>query len=142
MDEVLLRAPERTRFPTVNVVLFAMTAMTTLVCGYVLTEASGNAGPASGGWVWQVIVSGLPFAASLLGILFAHEMGHYTLARHYRVDTTLPFFIPVPFGVGTLGAVIRMRSRMPSRRAVLDIGAAGPIAGFVIAVPLLLWGYA
>jgi membrane-associated protease RseP (regulator of RpoE activity) len=86
--------------------------------------------------------AGLPFAAALVGILFTHEMGHYVMARRHRVDATLPFFIPAPFGVGTLGAVIRIRSLMPSRKAVLDIGVAGPLAGFVVAVPLLVWGYA
>jgi membrane-associated protease RseP (regulator of RpoE activity) len=69
-------------------------------------------------------------------------MGHYVLARRHRVDATLPFFIPFPFGASTLGAVIRIRSPMPSRRATLEIGAAGPIAGFAVALPLLLWGFA
>jgi membrane-associated protease RseP (regulator of RpoE activity) len=90
----------------------------------------------------DLLLAGVPFALSLVGILFTHEMGHYVLARRWRVDTTLPYFIPVPFGVGTLGAVIRMRSALPSRRATLDIGAAGPLAGFAVAVPLLLWGLA
>src|SRR6266542_4411698 len=70
-------------------------------------------------------------------------MGHYLLARAYRVDSTLPFFIPVPVGpIGTFGAVIRIRSALPSRRATLDIGAAGPFAGFLVALPLLAWGIA
>jgi membrane-associated protease RseP (regulator of RpoE activity) len=89
-----------------------------------------------------VLRGGLPFAASLVSILFAHEMGHYLVARRHGVVATLPYFIPVPFGAGTLGAVIRMRSAIPSRRAALDIAAAGPIAGFVLAVPLLVWGLA
>jgi len=89
------------------------------------------------------LYSGLPFATSIIGILFCHEMGHYLLARAWRVDSTLPFFIPVPVGpVGTFGAVIRIRSALPSRRATLDIGAAGPFAGFVVALPLLAWGLA
>jgi membrane-associated protease RseP (regulator of RpoE activity) len=67
-------------------------------------------------------------------------MGHYLLARRYGVRATLPYFIPVPFGAGTLGAVIRMRSPIPSRRATLDIGAAGPLAGLAVAIPLLLLG--
>jgi membrane-associated protease RseP (regulator of RpoE activity) len=69
-------------------------------------------------------------------------MGHYLMARAYDVDSTLPFFIPVPFGVGTFGAVIRIRSAMPSRQAVFDIGAAGPFAGFAVALPLYVWGLA
>jgi membrane-associated protease RseP (regulator of RpoE activity) len=89
-----------------------------------------------------VVEGGLPFAASLVAILFCHEMGHYLVARRHGVYATLPYFIPVPFGAGTLGAVIRMRSAIPSRRAALDIAAAGPFAGFVVAVPLLVWGLA
>jgi membrane-associated protease RseP (regulator of RpoE activity) len=69
-------------------------------------------------------------------------MGHYLMARAYGVDSTLPFFIPVPFGVGTFGAVIKIRSAMPSRQAVFDIGAAGPFAGFAVALPLYVWGLA
>jgi len=143
MDDVLVRAPVRARFPTVNVALFLATIVTTVMSGYAMALGAGHV---SGGSLREVVTSGLPFAASLLGILFAHEMGHYLVARWYHVDATLPFFIPfIPWGlggIGTLGAVIRIRSRFPSRRAVLDIGAAGPIAGFVVAVPLLLWGYA
>ncbi len=148
MDDVFVRAPARTgtRFPTVNVALFAATAATTLLSGWVMAGAPGAGDLLARETLLAIATTGLPFAAALLGILFAHEMGHYVLARRYRVDVTLPFFIPfLPWGfggIGTLGAVIRIRSRMPSRRAVLDIGAAGPIAGFVVALPLLLWGYA
>jgi membrane-associated protease RseP (regulator of RpoE activity) len=87
-------------------------------------------------------LAGLPYASAILAILAAHEMGHYLLARAWRVDTTLPYFVPGPplAGVGTFGAVIRIRSPLPSRRAVLDIGAAGPLAGAAVAVPLLAWG--
>src|SRR5512140_1885970 len=141
MDDVLVRAPARVRFPTVNVVLFLATVVTTVASGYAM---AGD--PARGVSLLEVVRQGLPFAASLMGILFTHEMGHYLMARRYGMDTTLPFFIPfAPWslgGIGTLGAVIRIRSRMPSRRAVLDIGAAGPIAGFLVALPLLVWGYA
>jgi membrane-associated protease RseP (regulator of RpoE activity) len=147
MDDVYVRAPTRTRFPTVHVLLFLATLGTTLWVGAQLAVV--QTGVALGAPVAEGIRfalaaarAGLPFAGALVGILLSHEMGHYFLARRYRVDATLPFFIPVPFGVGTLGAVIRIRSLMPSRRAVLDIGIAGPIAGFLVAVPLLLWGYA
>ncbi len=144
MEDVLGRAPARAhpRFPTVNVLLFLATVGTTLVSGWSMVGPHVT-GLAPGEALLTIARAGLPFAATLLGILFAHEMGHYVLARRYRVDATLPFFIPAPLiGVGTFGAVIRIRSRMPSLRAVLDIGAAGPIAGFLVAVPLLLWGYA
>src|SRR5262249_54740285 len=78
---------------------------------------------------------------ALIAILLSHEMGHYLACRYYRVDATLPHFIPFPFSiVGTLGAFIRIRSPFPQRRALFDIGVAGPLAGFVIALPVLFLG--
>lgn len=82
------------------------------------------------------------FAVSVLLILGAHEMGHYLMARAHGVDATLPYFIPVPLGFGTLGAVIRLKGKVPTRNALVDIGAAGPLAGLLIAVPLLVVGIA
>jgi membrane-associated protease RseP (regulator of RpoE activity) len=137
MEDVLLRPRPRARFPAVHLALFLATLATTLWAGFWLSPLA-----ALGPTLARVIEGGLPFAGALVAILFTHEMGHYVLARHHRVDTTLPYFIPVPFGAGTLGAVIRIRSALPSRRATLEIGAAGPIAGFVVAVPLLLFGLA
>jgi membrane-associated protease RseP (regulator of RpoE activity) len=135
MDDVFEPPRPRGRFPAVNVALFLATVVTTLWAGFVQSDLREHARTLS-----NVVRGGLPFAASLVAILFTHEMGHYVLARRYGVQTTLPYFIPVPFGAGTLGAVIRMRSAIPSRRAVLDIGAAGPLAGLAVAVPLLLVG--
>lgn len=83
--------------------------------------------------------SGL-FTGSVLLILGAHELGHYFMARAHGVDASLPYFIPVPFGFGTLGAVIQLRGTVPTRNALVDIGAAGPLAGLLIAVPLLAVG--
>lgn len=83
---------------------------------------------------------GVPFSGTLLGILLAHEFGHFFAARHHRVEASPPYLIPFPSLLGTLGAVIRMKGRIPNRRALVDIGASGPIAGFVVALPLLLWG--
>jgi membrane-associated protease RseP (regulator of RpoE activity) len=80
------------------------------------------------------------FALSLLAILVSHEMGHYLYCRRYRVDATLPFFIPFPLGFGTLGAFIRIRSPFPNRKALFDIGAAGPFAGFLVSLPVLYFG--
>jgi len=137
MDDVLARPRHQGRFPAANVVLFLATVATTLWAGFGISPLAERAPT-----IANVILGGLPFAGSLIAILFTHEMGHYVLARRYGVKTTLPYFIPVPFGFGTLGAVIRMRSAMPSRRATLDIGAAGPLAGLVVAVPLLLVGLA
>ncbi|PYS99805.1 MAG: site-2 protease family protein [Acidobacteria bacterium] len=89
------------------------------------------------------LVHGLSFSVSLLFILISHEMGHYVACRIYRVDATLPFFIPTPPMIGpagTFGAFIRIKSPMPSRRAVFDIGLAGPIAGFIALIPIAVIG--
>ena len=84
-------------------------------------------------------VQGLTFSVPLVGILLAHELGHYFTARRYQLDTSPPFFIPIPFlpgwFIGTLGAFIRLRTILSDRRQLLDVGIAGPIAGFLIAVP-------
>ena len=100
------------------------------------------------GFLWQAMVnpdlikSGLTFSAALLTILTAHEMGHYLACRYYGVRATLPFFIPAPplFLAGTFGAFIKMKSPIPSRRALFDIGLAGPLAGFVALLPVSLAG--
>ncbi|HST54060.1 MAG TPA: site-2 protease family protein [Pyrinomonadaceae bacterium] len=88
------------------------------------------------------IGDGLKFAAALLSILLAHESGHYVACRRYGVDATLPFFIPVPppFLAGTLGAFIKIKSPIPSRRALFDIGVAGPLAGFLMLIPFAVVG--
>ena len=91
----------------------------------------------------ETLKNGVSFSASLLAILTAHEAGHYVACRLYRVDATLPYFIPLPPLIGpagTLGAFIKIVSPMPSRRAVFDIGVAGPIAGFLALVPILIFG--
>ena len=80
------------------------------------------------------LLRGIPFSAALLIILLSHEMGHYLFCRYYGVYATLPFFIPAPTLIGTLGAVIRIKAPIRSRAALFDIGVAGPIAGFVVAV--------
>ena len=89
------------------------------------------------------LIDGLSFSISLLFILISHEMGHYVACRLYRVDATLPFFIPTPPMIGpagTFGAFIKIKSPMPSRRAVFDIGVAGPIAGFIALIPVAILG--
>jgi membrane-associated protease RseP (regulator of RpoE activity) len=90
----------------------------------------------------ELIAEGATFSASLLAILFSHEMGHYLACRYYKVNATLPYFIPAPpvFLAGTFGAFIKIRSPIPTRRALFDIGLAGPIAGFVVAIPLSVVG--
>src|SRR5919109_973580 len=90
----------------------------------------------------RTLSQGLIFSAALLSILLAHEMGHYVACLRYRVNATLPFFIPAPplFLAGTFGAFIKIRSAIPTRRALFDIGLAGPLAGFVVALPIALAG--
>ncbi len=84
---------------------------------------------------------GWTFAVPLMTILVAHEFGHYIAARIHRVPASLPFFIPMPISpFGTMGAIIAMRGRIGSRKALLDIGASGPLAGMVFAIPILIWG--
>ncbi len=88
-----------------------------------------------------LFLSGLPFSLTLLTILTAHEMGHYLACLWYDVDATLPFFLPSPVPVtGTFGAFIRIRSHIPGKRALFDIGVAGPLAGFVFLAPALFIG--
>lgn len=84
------------------------------------------------------LLGGVPFMATLMLFFLAHEMGHYLYCRHYGVYATLPFFIPMPTPIGTMGAVILIRSRIRSRTALFDIGIAGPIAGFVVALAVLV----
>jgi membrane-associated protease RseP (regulator of RpoE activity) len=96
-------------------------------------------------WLWQSprqLLLGVPFSLAMMGILLAHELGHYYFCRRYRVRATLPFFIPAPTLIGTLGAFIRIGGFIRSRQALFDIGIAGPIAGFVVAVPTMLAGLA
>ena len=122
--------------PWVNLVLFVVTLLSTLYVGamYGATEQPVNElAPA-------FLITGWPFALTLLGILTAHEFGHYFAARYHGVKVTLPYFIPMPLGFGTLGAFIAMREPISDRRKLFDIGVAGPLAGLVLAVPLLFLG--
>jgi membrane-associated protease RseP (regulator of RpoE activity) len=91
---------------------------------------------------WADYVNGLWYSLSILGILGAHEFGHYLACRYYGVDASLPYFIPAPMLTGTLGAFIRIRQPIPTKRQLFDIGIAGPIAGFLVAVPVLVVGIA
>ncbi len=90
----------------------------------------------------NALVKGLPYALGLMTILGIHELGHYLTARYYKIRSTLPYFIPIPFFLGTFGAFIQMRSPIPHRKALFDISIAGPIAGFIATLPILIWGLA
>ncbi len=95
---------------------------------------------------FSALQTGLPYALALLAILGSHELGHYLAARYYRIKATLPYFIPVPpllaFPFGTFGAFIQIRSHLPNRKALFDVGIAGPLSGFIVTLPILLWGLA
>jgi membrane-associated protease RseP (regulator of RpoE activity) len=86
------------------------------------------------------LLAGLPFAATLLTILLAHELGHFFACRRHHIHSSYPFFIPFPSLIGTFGAFILMRSRIRTNRSLFDVGASGPLVGFVFAVPALLYG--
>lgn len=147
--------------------LFALTALTTTLAGVILINPVPDVAPPrlagvldyllyvpelylklTGAYIHlalsqpMLLAQGLSFAGSLLAILTAHESGHYIACRLYGVDATLPFFIPSPpmIGPGTFGAFIKIKSPIPSRRALFDIGVSGPLAGFVIIIPVALIG--
>ena len=116
-----------------NLALFLLTAASVFAIGGLHGEGDGFN-----------VSAGVRLMLGLLSILTAHEMGHYVAARLHKVDVTLPFFVPFPVPifslVGTLGAFIRIRSPIPNRRALFDIGVAGPLAGFLVAIPVLWLG--
>jgi membrane-associated protease RseP (regulator of RpoE activity) len=91
--------------------------------------------------VARIVVAGIPYGFWALLILGAHEMGHYLACRRYGIPATFPFFIPGPPPLGSFGALIRIRGVIPHRKALFDVAAAGPLAGFAIALPVLLWGF-
>lgn len=127
---------------TLPIGLFLVTCFTTLWAGAYQTYNGPDRGPvnfllADPGRIWQ----GVPFAGALLFILTTHELGHYVLSKIHRVPASLPLFIPgPPHFIGTFGAIIRMRGPILDRRALFDIGVAGPLAGFIVAVAALIVG--
>jgi len=121
------------KFPLINVILFFITLLTTLVAG----ALQQGINPLENPWaIWR----GIPFSFTLLLILGAHEFGHYFMSRRHEIDVTLPYFIPAPSFIGTFGAFIKMKSPIMDRRILLDVGVAGPLAGLLVAVPVLLVG--
>jgi len=131
--------------PWVNLVLFILTVFSVLFAGAL--SASEVAPDASlSQMLWEVLRnldSGLPFAASLMAILLAHEFGHYLVGRYHKTAVTLPYYIPFPLSAfGTMGAFIQLKEFPRNRRILLDIGMAGPLAGLVVAIPVLILGLA
>lgn len=115
------------------IVLFLCTLITTASAGALQNGADPLSNP------WQIL-SGLPFAITLMTILLVHEMGHYLTSRYHGVKATLPYFIPAPSFIGTFGAFIKMESPPPDRRSLFDVAAAGPLAGLVLAIPAVIVG--
>lgn len=135
----------RSRGPVWNIVLFVLTCFTTLLAGTMFSGSPTFDAFRTSREPFQWMLSGLPFAATLLAILVVHEFGHYFTARARGAAVSLPYFIPAPpviFMAGTLGAIIRMRSAVRDRNALFDIAAAGPLAGLAVALPAALLGLA
>src|SRR5207237_2003641 len=132
-------APEQ-KFPWVNVALFAATCLSTIIVGTILATNANDLLPLFGQIARSpsVLLSGLPFSLAIMTILLGHEMGHYLTCRYYGIEATLPYFIPAPTLVGTMGAFIRIKSPIQHRAALLEVGIAGPIVGFVLAIPTLM----
>lgn len=131
----------------IHIILFVLTCLTTTRAGtqtspefyskYANTQIDW-----SDLFLLENLLLGLPFSATLLLILGLHEMGHFLAAQRWNVRATLPYFIPLPSIIGTMGAVIRIKSRIPNRLALFDIGVSGPLAGFVVAALALAYGFA
>jgi membrane-associated protease RseP (regulator of RpoE activity) len=128
--------------PGLAIALLFATLFTTTLAGVVITGTPEERLQPD----LALLASGLPYGLALMAILGVHELAHYITARRYQIRATFPYFIPVPpaafFPFGTFGAFIQMRSPVPNRKALFDVGLAGPIAGFIVTLPLLLWGLA
>ena len=128
---------------SVNIALFILTLMSVMFAG-VMYSYQGPLPEDPLAQIWTLILNlwqGWPFAVSLLSILLAHEFGHYFAGRHHKTDVSLPYFIPFPASLlGTMGAFINMKERPRNKRILLDIGVAGPLAGLIVAIPVLIIG--
>lgn len=127
-----------------HALLFGLTVLTTTVAGTLFWQDSDREIHALSDFARHpsLLLLGCPYAICLLLVLGSHEMGHYIACRRYGIPATLPFFLPAPppFFLGTFGAVIRIRGRIPNRKALFDVAAAGPLAGFAVALPILIAG--
>jgi membrane-associated protease RseP (regulator of RpoE activity) len=122
--------------PGLALTLLLATLLTTSYIGALLSGLSVSQLEANPLLIWQ----GLSYSLALLLILGVHELGHYLATIHYHIKSTLPYFIPVPFFLGTFGAFSQRREPIPHRKALFDISIAGPLAGFIVTIPLLIWG--
>jgi membrane-associated protease RseP (regulator of RpoE activity) len=132
-DLFIIKPSKKVKIPRTNLVLFLVTVLTTLFAGALQEGVNVFREP-------LMIIKGFPFSITLMLILGIHELGHFTFARKHNVDATLPYFIPAPTIIGTFGAFIKMKSPVRNRLALIEIGAAGPICGFLVALPALFIG--
>ncbi|MBI4687516.1 MAG: site-2 protease family protein [Nitrospirae bacterium] len=116
-----------------HILLFILTVITTLFAGAMMRGVIPWQNP-------EKIYLGIPFSATLLTILMTHELSHYFVSRRHNVSVTLPYFIPAPSMIGTFGAIIKMRPPIYDKRSLIDIGSAGPLGGFVVAVAAVIIG--
>src|SRR4030042_4641643 len=122
------------KFPFLHLILFVLTIFSTLFVGAMQTGADLLKEP-------NKIYKGIPFSLTLMLILLSHELSHYFTSKWHGVKATLPYFIPAPITpIGTFGAFIKMKSPITTRKALIDIGASGPIAGFVVSVIASIFG--
>lgn len=110
----------------INIILFIATVATTIYAGYIFGGGS--------------LLDGILFSIAIMAIIGTHELAHYFAARKYKVEATLPYFIPAPTMIGTFGAVINVKSPIPTRNALFDLGVSGPLAGLIITIPVLFIG--
>jgi membrane-associated protease RseP (regulator of RpoE activity) len=135
--------PKKSARVWMNIVLFILTVFSVMLTQMdVPPDAIPADGSMSLSFILRYIFTGWPFALSMMGILFAHEMGHYLACRYYKIPATLPYFLPAPLisPLGTLGAFIMMRGIPKNKRLLFDVGVAGPLAGLVVAIPVLFLG--
>lgn len=146
-EERYIYRPPKQKYK-LNLILFIATLITTIFVGtnYYISFYLGEKIPKDPELLRRLLsnpltyLHGLPYALTIMGILLAHEMGHYISSRMHGVDATLPYFIPAPTLIGTFGAVIRMKSPITSKKALFDIGIAGPLSGFIVAIPAIIYG--
>ncbi|MBI5952110.1 MAG: site-2 protease family protein [Chloroflexi bacterium] len=126
---------------SINLILFALTVFSVMMAGVAVPAELCNDSTGAILYMFKNILTGWPFAVSMLGILLTHELGHYFMSRHHKTPATLPYFIPFPLSpLGTLGAAILMRGTPKNKRVLFDIGVAGPLAGLIVAIPVLFLG--
>jgi len=141
---------DRKKKAWLNIILFLATVCSTFLVGiilganFLLSELSiEEIGISQSVEIFQnpkIILLAIAYSATLMGILLAHELGHYLTCRHYKISATLPYFIPAPTIIGTFGAFIRIKSPITEKKALFDIGIAGPLSGFFLSLPALIYG--